>query len=80
MCQRALTQKRTLRGGGALEIGDLRLLENSSERGGALGSDLVESETVSEEWGGGGERASVSMGADTKLKSETLVAWGWPRT
>ena len=54
------------RGGGALEVRDHCLLENSSERGGALGSDLVESETVSEEWGGGGERASVSVGADTE--------------
>ena len=36
-------------GGGALEVGDHRLLENSSERGGTLDSDLVESETVSEE-------------------------------
>ena len=45
-CQRALTQKRTLRGGGALEIGDLRLLENSSERGGALGPDVVPIETA----------------------------------
>ena len=45
-CQRALTQKRTLRGGGALEIGDLRLLENSSECGGALGPDVVPIETA----------------------------------
>ena len=67
------------RGGGALEVRDHRLIENNSERGGALDSDHVDSETVSEEWGGGGERASVSVGADTKLKSETLVAWGWPR-
>ena len=28
-------------GGGALELGDLRLLEDGSERGGALGSDIV---------------------------------------
>ena len=38
-CQRALTQKRTLWGGGALEVGDLRLLEDGCERGGALVSD-----------------------------------------
>ena len=36
------------RGGGALEMGDLRLLEDVCERGGALVSDLVVSETVSE--------------------------------
>ena len=45
-CQWALTQKRTPRGGGALEMGDLRLLENSSERGGALGPDVVPVETA----------------------------------
>ena len=40
-CQRALTEKRTLSGGGALEVGDHRLLEDGCERGGALVSDLV---------------------------------------
>ena len=48
MCQRALTQKQTLRGGGALEVGDLRVIEDGSKRSGALGSDGVDSETVSE--------------------------------
>ena len=33
-------------GGGALELGDPRLLEDDSERGSALVSDLVVSETV----------------------------------
>ena len=47
-CQRALTRKRTLWGGSALEIGDLRLLEDGSERGGALASNLILGETVSE--------------------------------
>ena len=47
-CQWALTQKQTLRGGGALEVGDLRLIEDGSKRSGALGSDSVDSETVSE--------------------------------
>ena len=46
VCQEALTQKRTPRGGGALEMGDLRLLENSSERGDALGPDVVPVETA----------------------------------
>ena len=52
MCQRALTEMRTLWGGGALELGDIRLLEDGSERGSALGSNLVASETVSERQGG----------------------------
>ena len=45
-CQWALTPKQTLRGGGALEVGDLRLLEDSSERGGALDSDGIVPETA----------------------------------
>ena len=59
-----MTQKRTLWGGGALQVGDLRLLEDGCERGGTLISDAVASETASEEWGGDGERVGVSMGAD----------------
>ena len=47
-CQRALTREQTLWGGGALQIGDLRLVEDGSQRSGALGSDAVASETVSE--------------------------------
>ena len=42
------TQKQTLRGGGALEVGDLRLIEDGSKRSGALGSDAVACETASE--------------------------------
>ena len=37
-------------GSSALEVGDLRLVENGSERGGALGADVVASETASEEY------------------------------
>ena len=44
----ALTQKQTLWGGGALEVGDVRLVEDGSQRSGALGSDVVASETASE--------------------------------
>ena len=33
-------------GGGALELGDSRLFEDGSERGGALGSDLVVADTA----------------------------------
>jgi hypothetical protein len=61
-----LTQKQTLWGGGAPQLGDLRLLEDGGERGGALVSDLVASETASEGWDGDGERVGVSMGIDRK--------------
>ena len=44
----ALTGKRTFWSGGALEVGDLCLVENGSERSGALGFDAVASETASE--------------------------------
>ena len=45
------TKANTSRGGGALEVGDLRLLEDDSERNGALGSDFVVHETAREGWG-----------------------------
>ena len=45
-CQGALTQRRTLSGGGAPEVGDHCLLEDGCERGGALVSDLVVPDTV----------------------------------
>ena len=64
-CQWALTQKRTLRGGGALEFLDLRLFEDGGERGGALGSNGVGPNTASEGQDGNGERVGVSTGADT---------------
>jgi hypothetical protein len=67
--QWALTQKKTLWGGGALQVGDLRLLEDGGERGGALITDIVVVETASEGWGGDGERVSVSMGIDTKANT-----------
>ena len=41
-------EKRTLKGGGALELLDLRLLEDGSERGGALGSDVIVRDAASE--------------------------------
>ena len=44
----ALTRKRTLWGSGALEVIDLRLLEDGGERSGALSSNVVVSETASE--------------------------------
>ena len=44
----AVTQKRTLLGDGALEVGDHSLLEDGRERGGALGSNAVERDAASE--------------------------------
>jgi hypothetical protein len=46
------TKENTL-GGGAPQVGDLRLLEAGGERGGALVSDLVVVETAGEERSGG---------------------------
>ena len=37
-------------GRGALEFGDLRLLEDGSERGGALIPDLIDHETARNMW------------------------------
>ena len=47
-------------GGGALEVGDLRLLEDCSERGGALVSDVVVPDTARDGWGHS-ERAHVRV-------------------
>jgi hypothetical protein len=71
-----LTQKQTLWGGGAPQVGDLRLLEDGGERGGALVSDRVVSETASEGWGGDGERVGVSVGPDKKANA--LGRWRTP--
>ena len=69
--QWALTQeRRTLRGGGALEVGDLRLVENGRERGGALASDFIPSETVSEGWRGDAVREQ------TCPRAWTNTLWG----
>ena len=68
----ALTQKRTLQGGGLLQFGDLRLLEDGSERRGALDSDHVAPDTAKHRWGWSGERVGVSMGAD--IKANTIGA------
>jgi hypothetical protein len=62
-------RKRTLWGSSALEMGDHRLFEDGSERGGALVADRVASETASERWGGDGERVGVSMGIDRKANT-----------
>ena len=73
MCQRALTQKQTLWGGGALEVGDLRFVEDGSQRSGTLGSDVVASETASEGQNWNGECVGVSMGPDTKANTQDAV-------
>ena len=69
-----MTQKRTLRGGGALEFLDLRLFEDGGERGGALGPDAVVRDTASEGQDGNGERVGVSTGADTKANAQGAAA------
>ena len=68
-CQWALTQKRTLWGGGALQLLDLRLLEDGGECASALVSNVVGRNTASEGQDGNGERVGVSMGADTKANA-----------
>ena len=55
VCQWALTEKRTLRGGGAPQGGNLCLLEDGGKRGGALGSDVVALDTASDGQDGNGE-------------------------
>ena len=58
------------KGGGALEVRDLRLLKDGSECGGALVSDVVPPETSKHGRGRGtSERPGVSMGADTKANA-----------
>ena len=64
-----MTQKRTLRGGGALEFLDLRLFEDGGERGGALVPDDVVRDTASEGQHGNGERVGVPTGADRKANA-----------
>ena len=52
--------KANTRGRGALEVGDLRLLEDGSERSDALVSNPVVSETASERQGGDGKSRCVN--------------------
>ena len=56
-------------GSGILEAGDLRLLEDGSERSGALSSNADAYKTASEGRSGTSERVGVSTGTDTKLGS-----------
>ena len=60
----------------APQVGDLRLLEDGDERGGALGPDVVEPKTADGGRSGDGERvARMSTGTDTKANT-----WGGRRT
>ena len=61
-------------GRGALELGDSRLFEDCSKRGGALVSDVVGLETASEGWRGDGERVSITTGADRKANTLDAAA------
>ena len=70
-CQWALTQKRTLSGGGALEVGDHRLLEDGSKRRGALGSDAVAPDTARDGWG-----HSERAGACQRALTGRRTFWG----
>ena len=64
-----LTQKRTLSGGSALQLLDLRLLEDGGERGGALGSDAVVRDAASNGRDGNGDRVGMPMGNDVKANA-----------
>jgi len=67
---RGADAKANTQGCNALEPGDLRLLEDGSERRGALVSDVVEFETASKGWDGNGERVGVSMGVDKQANTQ----------
>ena len=67
------TRANTASGGGAPQVGDLRLLEDGGERGGALVSDMVVVETAGEERSEYGERVGVSMGIDTKANTRAAA-------
>ena len=54
-------------GGGTLELGDSRLFEDGSERGGAPVSDIVVADTAGEGRSEDGEKAVVSRGPLTCL-------------
>ena len=45
-----MTRKQTLWGGGALEFGDHRLVEDGGDRGGALVSDAIVPDPARERW------------------------------
>ena len=61
-----MTAGKHFEGSGALQVGDLRLVEDSSERSGTVVFDVVVLETVSEGQGGHSGKVNVSTGADRK--------------
>ena len=76
MCQRPLTQKQTLRGGGALKRGHGAPLEPLAELGDALrGVDALTPTTDAAELviGQAAKGRRVTMGADRKAKTWELV-------
>ena len=75
-CHWALTGNQILGGGGAHEFGELRLVEDGTERGGTSVFDAVSPETASEVQDGNGERVGVSMGADTNANTQSRFEHG----
>jgi len=68
-CQRGADAKaNTILGGGALEVGNHCLLEDGSERGGALVSDAVVPDTTRDVWGHS-ERAGACQRALTQKRT-----------
>ena len=77
-CQGALTERRTLSGGGALEVGDHRLLEDGSERGGALVSDEVAFDTARDGCRGQSKMAGACQRTLTErrtLRANSSATW-----
>ena len=73
-CQRGADAKaNTIIGGGALEDGDHSLLEDGSERGGALVSDAVVPDTTRDVWGYS-ERAGACQRALTETQARGAAA------
>ena len=66
------TKANTTSGGGALEDGDHSLLKDGCERGGALFSDGIARDTVSDGQDGKGE-IGTSTGADSRAITQEQV-------
>jgi len=69
-------RKANTRGGGALELGDSRLFQDGSERGGALGSDVVVIEATKHGGGWGGERRGASKACQWALTGKQTLGSG----
>ena len=70
------TKANASRGSGALEIGDLCLVEDGSKRNSALGSDAVVVESASEGQDGKGERVGACQRALTCTQANTQFERG----